>query len=162
MKKSSILLLILTIFFLSNVCSFAKDKAADTNKNLAQKTMDATKSAAKKTVEGVENITNKTIDGTKDLIDDISTGDVNIDKLEKKAAIKNLKNEKKALKDAYNSRIKDIKAKLKLTQETNLMSDVQKQNKIYTYEKQIQDLEQQRDSAIKKYDARINDLKNKK
>ena len=138
------------------------DKAVSGTKTLTQKTVETTKSAAKKTAAETKNITNKAIENTKDIIDDINISkEVTFENLEKEASIKKLKNEKKALKSAYNSRIKDTKAKIKQTQQSTIISDVQKQNKIYKYEKQIDDLELQKESAIKKYNARISELKQK-
>lgn len=140
----------------------ATNKTVKNTKKAAKKTVAATKTAAKKTADGTKNITNKTVESTKELIEDInSTREVSAENLEKQASIKTLKNEQKALKLAYNSRIKDIKAKIKVTEQSTIMTEVQRQNKIYNYEKQIIDLEQQRDSAIKKYDAQIKNLKNK-
>lgn len=145
-----------------NAVKSATHKTAEDTKNITKKTVAKTKSAAKKTAEGTKTIKDKTVNGTKNIIDDInSQREVTAENLEKQASIKTLKNEQKALKSAYNSRIKDIKAKIKSTEQSTSLSDAQRQNKIYNYEKQIIDLEQQRDSAIKKYDARIKILKNK-
>ncbi len=147
---------------LENTKKAAKKTAKETKK-ITRKTVEATKSAAQKTADGTKSITNKTVENTKNIIEDINASkEVTAADLEKKASIKTLKNEQKALKAAYNSRIKDTKAKIKATEQSTVISDVQKRNKIYTYEKQILDLEQQRDSAMKKYDAKINYIKNKK
>ena len=176
MKKVSLLLMVLTgvVLFGSSVVMAVDnsdtkvpqtnmDKLEEKTSSVADKAIEATKSAAKKTAEGTKNITIKTVESTIDFLEDISmSGDVTVENLEKQASIKKLKYEKRALKSEYNSRIKDIKAKMKATEKSTMISDVQRQNKIYQYEKQILDLEQKRDSAMKKYDARIKDLKDKK
>ncbi len=149
------------------------DKTIKATKKATKKTVNATKKAAKtttektkdvtdKTVKATKDFTDKTVDSTKELIEELNPNKpVTLEGLELDAQIKTLKNEKKELKAAYNSRIKDINAKIKATGKSTLISDVQKQNKIYTLNKQKKELEIQRDTAMQKYDAEIAKLKTK-
>ncbi len=148
-------------------------KTADATKNATNKTVSATKNAAKKTAEkskevkdktvtATKDFTNKTVDGTKGIIDDLNPNKpVTLESLEAEAELKTLKNEKKALKSAYNSRIKDTNAKIKAAESSTTISDVERQNRIYTLNKQKKELELQREEAINKYNTKITESKKK-
>ena len=138
----------------------ATKKTVNATKNATKKTVKATKTATKKTVETTKEITDKTVEGTKDLIDNLNPNKpVTLEGLETEAQIKTLKNERNELKSAYNSRIKDVKAKIKAAEKSTTLSDVQRQNKIYTLNKEKQELELQRDAAVEKYNNRIKKIK---
>ncbi len=139
------------------------DKSVQSSKNFADKTVVATKSAAKKTAETTKSITDKAVDNTKDFIDDFPPGkEITLEGLQKEASIKTLKNERNELKSAYNSRIKDIKAKIKATEQSTLINDVQRHDRIYNLNKQKLELEQERDTAVAKYNAKIAEIKKAK
>ena len=145
-----------------DVTKNAADKTVKATKNAAKKTTEKTKDVTDKTVQATKNFTDKTADSTKGLIDDLNPNKpVTLEGLETKAQIKTLKNEKKELKAAYNSRIKDINAKVKAAEKSTVISDVQRQNKIYNLNKEKQELELQKDAAIEKYDTEIAKIKNK-
>ena len=132
---------------------------ADT-KNFANKTVTATKNAAKKTAESTKNITNKAVENTKDFIDELPPAkEITVENLEKEAKIKTLKNERNELKAAYNSRIKDTKAKITAAENSTLLNDVQRQNKVYTLNKQKAELEKERDNAVLNYNSQISEYK---
>ena len=134
----------------------ATDKAVNATKKGYKKTVEATKKGYKKTVSATKDFTGKTVENTKEAFENINPNKpVTLEDLEGKAKVKTLKNERKELKSAYNSRIKDINAKIKLTEKSTTMSDVQRQNKVYTLNKEKADLILQRDAAIKKYDSKI-------
>lgn len=152
----------------------ATDKTVKVTKEATNKTVKATKQATKKTVEVTKKATDrtvtttktlkdKTVDGTKEIIDNLNPNKpVTLEGLEKEAAIKTLKNEKKELTAAYNSRIKDIKAKIKAAENSTVMSDVEKQYQIHSLNKQKESLEEERDLAIEKYNNKIAEQKAKK
>ncbi len=138
----------------------ATDKAVKATKKATNKAVKATKKATKKSVKATKDFTNKTVENTKDAFENMNPNKpVTREDLEGKAKIKTLKNERKELKAAFNSRIKDIDAKVKLAEKSTTMSDAQRQNKVYTLNREKADLILQRDSALKKYDARINEAK---
>lgn len=137
-------------------------KTGKTTKSLANKAAAATKNAAKKTVESTKNITDKAVDGTKDLIDELPVyKEVTVEGLEKEAAIKKIKFEKKEIRAAYNSRIKDTKAKIKAAENSTLINDTEKRNRIHLLTIQTEDLEKERDAALAKYDLKLKEIKNK-
>jgi len=152
MKKAAAVSAVLLFLFFTGFQASAKD--ASVSKSVKQ--------AAHTTAEKTKNITEKAVSGAEDIAGDMAFSEVTAESLEKQASIKTLKNEKKALKAAYNSRIKDTKAKLKAVKKSTVISPAVKENKIFGYEKQILELESRRDSAVKKYDARINKLKENK
>ena len=116
--------------FVDSAKSAAK-KTADSTKKLTHKTVNATKNVTKKTVESTKELTDKTIGETKGFLDNMNPNKVvTVEELETKASIKTLKNERKELKAAYNSRIKDIDAKIKLTAISSDLSEAQRQNRI--------------------------------
>ena len=134
----------------------ATDKAVNATKKGYKKTVEATKKGYNKTVIATKTFTDKTVENTKEAFENINPNKpVTLEGLEGKAKIKTLKNERKELKSAYNSRIKDINAKIKLTEKSTSMSDAQRQNKVYTLNKEKADLILQRDAAVKKYDSKI-------
>lgn len=153
MKKAAAVSAALLFLFFTGFQALAGD-ASSVSKSV--------KKAAHKTAAGTKNIADKTAGKAEDIVNDITFSEVSAEELEKQASIKTLKNEKKALKAAYNSRIKDTKAKLKAMKKSTVVSSAVKENQIYRYEKQILELENQRDNAVKKYDARINKIKNNK
>ena len=109
---------------------YEKPKQPTTTKT--SKAVTATKDAANKTVNATKDFTEKTVDGAKDIINNLNPNKpVTLEELETKSQIRILKNETKGLKSAYNSRIKDIDAKIK-------------------------------DSAMEKYDKKIEAVKEKK
>ena len=130
----------------------ATDKSVKATKDFTNKAVKATKKGYKKTVKATKDFTGKTVENTKDALENMNPNKpVTLEDLEDKARIKTLKNEKKELRAAYNSRIKDINAKVKATSKATNISDVQKQNKIYTLNKEKADLILQRDAAMEKY-----------
>ena len=153
MKKTAVISSVLVFLFFAGFQNFA-DAASSVSKSI--------KKTAHKTAAETKNIAGKTAGRAEDIVNDITFSEVSAEYLEKQASIKTLKNEKKALKAAYNSRIKDTKAKLKAMKKSTVVSPAVKENQIYSYEKQILELENQRDNAVKKYDARINKIKNNK
>ncbi len=149
----------------------ATKKTADSTKEITDKTVSATKSATKKTVNSTKEITDKTVkstkgftdktvDGTKEFFENINPNkQVTVESLENKAQIKTLKNERNELKSAYNSRIKDIEAKIKLTQVSSNLSETQRQNRIYNLNKEKEELINTRDKAVENYNNKIKNLK---
>ena len=116
----------------------------------------------KKTVDATKDFTEKTVDGAKDIINNLNPNKpVTLEELETKSQIRILKNEKKGLKSAYNSRIKDIDAKIKATENATNLSTTQKQNKVHTLNKEKLDLINKRDKAMEKYDKKIDSIKGK-
>ncbi len=150
-----------------NATKKATDKTVKSTKKFTDKTVDVTKKATDKTVkatkkatESTKEFTEKTIDETKDFIDNINPNKpVTVEGLEKKSAIKTLKNERNELKAAYNSRIKDIDAKIKLTEISTDMTQAQRQNRIYNLNKEKQEIINARESAIEKYNSQIKKLR---
>lgn len=141
----------------------ATNKTVKATKDVTQKTVEATKKATNKTVTATKNIKDKTVDGTKEIIDNLNPNKpVTVEGLEKEAALKTLKNEKKELTAAYNSRIKDVKAKIKATENSTVLSDVDRQYQIHSLNKQKQTLEEERDLAIEKYNNKIAAKKSQK
>jgi hypothetical protein len=138
----------------------ATDKSVQATKDFTNKAVKATKKGYRKTVDATKDFTDKTVENTKSAIENMNPNKpVTREELEGKARIKTLKNERKELKAAYNSRIKDIEAKVKSTTKATNISDVERQNKIYTLNKEKAALELQRDAAIEKYNKRIKNLK---
>lgn len=134
--------------------TFAKTKSA--TKNAAKKAALATKQATKKTADTTKSVTKKTIDGTKDVIDNVNPAKTYTkEELEESAAIKKLKDEKKEINSAYDSRIKDVKAKIKSTENNSSLSEYQRRNKVYKLNKELENLEKERDNYIKEYNSKI-------
>lgn len=134
----------------------ATDKTVKATKKATKKTIKATKDVTNKTVEATKNFTDKTVEETKDFVENLNPNrEVTAEGLENEATIKTLKNERNELKAAYNSRIKDINARIKSTERSTTISDVQKQNQIYSLNKQKRELISQRDKAIEKYNHKI-------
>ncbi len=140
----------------------ATKKTIEVTKDATDKTIKATKKATNKTVEATKNFTDKTVEETKDFVDSLNPNrEITAQGLENEATIKTLKNERNELKSAYNSRIKDLNARIKATEKSTTISDVQRQNQIYSLNKQKNDLITQRDKAIEKYNHKI-ELQKKK
>lgn len=140
----------------------ATKKTIEVTKDATDKTIKATKKATNKTVEATKNFTDKTVEETKDFVDSLNPNrEITAQGLENEATIKTLKNERNELKSAYNSRIKDLNARIKATEKSTTISDVQRQNQIYSLNKQKKDLITQRDKAIEKYNHKI-ELQKKK
>ncbi len=138
----------------------ATKKTVEGTKNITQKTVDGTKKLTKKTVKATKNLTEKTVDGTKEVIDNLNPNKpITFEKLQSESDIKIIKVEKKQKKAAYNSRIKDINAQIKATEQSTILSETQKQNKIYKLNKEKAALIYQRDKEISEYNARINKIK---
>ena len=133
----------------------SKNKNIPADKSLAEKTSLATKNAAKKT----KDMTTKAIDNTKDFIDDLPPKEITVENLEKEANIKTLKNEKKEIKDAYTSRIKDTKAKIKATEKSTVISDTERRNRIHILNKQVENLTKEKDNAVLNYNDKIQKAK---
>ena len=134
----------------------ATKKTDEATKKATKKTIEATKNATDKTVEATKNFTDKTVEETKDFVENLNPNrEVTAEGLENEATIKTLKNERNELKAAYNSRIKDINARIKSTEKSTKLSDVQKQSQIYSLNKQKKELISQRDKAVEKYNHRI-------
>ena len=72
-----------------------------------------------------------------------------------------MKNERNEIKAAYNSRIKDTNAQIKATQKSTTISEVQRQNKIYTLNKEKASLIEQRNAEVAKYNNKIEAIKQK-
>ena len=157
MKKILFLISIIAVFInLTGIQGICAEKES------TPKAVQAVKSATNKTVKATKKGYNKTVDGTKNVIDNLNPNKpVTLSELETKAEIRTLKNEKKGIKSAYNSRIKDINAKIKAAEASTTLSETQKQNKIYTLTKEKDELISKRDAAIFKYDSRIKELKAK-
>ena len=138
----------------------ATKKTVEGTKNITQKTVDGTKKLTKKTVKATKNLTEKTVDGTKEVIDNLNPNKpITFEKLQSESDIKIIKVEKKQKKAAYNSRIKDINAQIKATEQSTILSETQKQNKVYKLNKEKAALIYQRDKEISEYNARINRIK---
>ncbi len=141
----------------------ATDKTVSATKNITKKTVKATKKGYKKTVSTTKDLTDKTVEGTKNVFDNLNPNKpVTLSELETQAQIRTLKNEKKGIKSAYNSRIKDINAKIKAAEVSTTLNETQKQSKIYSLTKEKDELISQRDAAIFKYDSQIKELQSKK
>ena len=135
-------------------------KTVDSTKEFTDKTVKATKDVTKKTVEATKEFTNKTVEGTKDAIENLNPNKpVTLEGLETKAEIKTLKSERNELKSAYNSRIKDINAKRKAAEKSTTLSDVQRQSKIYSLNKEKAELAEKRDKMIERYNDEIELIK---
>ena len=63
------------------------------------------------------------------------------------------------MKSAYNSRIKDINAKKKAAEKSTTLSDVQRQSKIYSLNKEKAELAEKRDKMIERYNDEIELIK---
>ncbi len=138
-------------------------KSAETTKQTTNKAVKATKETTSKAVTATKNAAQKTVDNTKDVIDNINPNKpVTKAGLEADANIKTLKNEKKELKSAYNSRIKDVDAKINAVQNYSDLTEVQKQNKVYSLQKEKAALEKEKDEYMEKYDTKIETAKTKK
>ncbi len=138
-------------------------KALEATKTTAKKTIRTTKKATNKAIQATKEAAQKTADNTKDLFDTINPNKtVTKEDLEYNANIKTLKNEKKELNSAYKSRIKDIDAKIKATQQYSNLTQAQKQNRVYTLQKEKMILEKERLGYINKYDKRIEAAKARK
>ena len=140
----------------------ATKKTIEVTKDATDKTVKATKKATKKTIKATKDVTNKTVEETKDFVENLNPNrEVTAEGLENEATIRTLKNERNELKAAYNSRIKDINARIKATEKSTKLSDVQKQSQIYSLNKQKKDLISQRDKAVERYNHKI-DLQKQK
>ncbi len=134
----------------------ATDKTVKATKKATKKTIKATKDVTNKTVEATKNFTDKTVEETKDFVENLNPNrEVTAEGLENEATIRTLKNERNELKAAYNSRIKDINARIKATGKSTKLSEVQKQSQIYSLNKQKKDLISQRDKAVERYNHKI-------
>lgn len=141
----------------------AAAKSANDTKNATNKAITATKEATNKAVNATKNAAQKTVDGTKDVIDNINPNKpVTKEGLEAEATIKTLKNERNQIKSAYNSRIKDVNAKIKATENSTLINDTQRQSRIYALNKEKAALANERDEYVAKYNKRIETAKAKK
>lgn len=138
-------------------------KTKEATKDFAKKTSETTKAGYENTKEATKSFADKTVENTKEVFSNLNPNKpVTLEGLEKDAKIKILKSERNELKAAYNSRIKDTKAKVKLTQASTTMTEVEKQNKTYKLNKEIKALQQQRDNAVYQYNAKIKEIKNRK
>lgn len=141
----------------------AATKSAKDTKTATNKAITTTKSATNKAVTATKNATQKTVDGTKDIIDNINPNKpVTKAGLEAEATIKTLKNERNQIKSAYNSRIKDINAKIKATENSTAINDTQRQSRIYSLNKEKAALVNERNEYVEKYNKRIEAAKAKK
>ena len=132
------------------------NKTVETTKDLTDKSVKATKKGYKKTVETTKDLTGE----AKGVIDNLNPDKtVTLGGLEASAAIKNLKDEKQQIKKAYDSRIKDVNAQIKAAEVSTTITEVQRQNKIYTLSKEKESLTEQRNQAIKERDNRIKELR---
>lgn len=140
----------------------ATKKTVKATKEVTDKTVKATKRATDKTVKTTKDVTNKTVEETKNFIENINPSKpITAESLKQESSLKTLKNEKKEIKSAYNSRIKDIDAKIKSAEKSTLMDDVQKRNRIYMLNKEKQELIIKRDNTIEEYNLKIKELKSK-
>ena len=138
------------------------EKTSKATKEFAEKTGESAKNTYNKTAEATKSFADKTVENTKEVITNLNPNKpVTLEGLEKDAKIKILKSQKKELKAAYNSRIKDMKAKVKATNSSLTLSEVQKQHKIYTLNKEIDSLKNQRNQIVKEYNAKIKEIKNR-
>ena len=137
-------------------------KAVKSTKDITDKTVTATKKGYHKTIDTTKDLTDKTKESAKDVLDSLNPNKpVTLEGLEAESEIRILKNEKNGLKSAYNSRIKDIDAKIKAAEKATNISDVQKRNKVYTLNKEKLELINQRDAAMAKYNKNIEKAKEK-
>ena len=128
------------------------DKAVKATKDFSKKTVESTKKAYEKTKE----FTSEAIDNTKYTFENLNPNkEVTLEDLKQDAKINTLKDERKELKAAFNSRIKDTKAKIKITEQSVQLSDVQRREKVYSLQKDLADLEKQKKDILAKYDAKI-------
>ncbi len=140
----------------------ATNKTIKSTKKVTKKTVKATKNFTKKTVEATKELTNKTVDSTKEVIDNLNPNKpVTFEELQAQSDIKILKSERNQKKSAYNSRIKDLNAQIKAAENSTLLNEVQKQNKVYTLNKEKAALIYQRDKEINDYNLRIDRIKQK-
>ena len=131
------------------------DKAVKATKNFSKKTVESTKKAYEKT----KDFTSDAVDNTKYTLENLNPNkEVTLEDLKQDAKINTLKDERKELKSAFNSRIKDTKAKIKTTEQSLNLSDVQRRNKVYNLQKDLADMEAQRDKLLAEYDAKIKDI----
>ena len=131
-------------------------------KESTNKTVQKTKSVTNKTVNKTKEITNKTVDNTKDIIDELNPNKpMTLESIETRANIKTLKIERDAKKATYNSKIKDLNAQVKAAQYSTTLTEVQRQDKIHTLNKQKKELTTKRDTMIKEYNAKITEIRNK-
>ena len=138
----------------------ATKKTVDATKDFTDKAVQSTKDATKKTVDATKDFTNKTVENTKEILETINPNrPITLEGLEAKSEIKTLKNERNELKAAYNSRIKDINAKIKAAEKSTVISDVQRQSKIYTLNKEKTELINKRDKMIERYNDEIELIK---
>lgn len=138
----------------------ATKKTVDATKDFTDKAVKSTKDATKKTVDATKDFTNKTVENTKEILENINPNrPITLEGLEAKAEIKTLKNERNELKAAYNSRIKDINAKIKAAEKSTTNTDVQRQSKIYTLNKEKSELIEKRDKMIQRYNDEIELIK---
>lgn len=141
----------------------ATNKTIKSTKKFTKKTVEATKGFTNKTVKATKELTDKTVDSTKEVIDNLNPNKpVTFEELQAQSDIKILKNERNQKKSAYNSRIKDLNAQIKAAENSTLLSEVQKQNKVYTLNKEKAALIYQRDKEINNYNLRIEKIKNTK
>ncbi len=146
----------------SNTSSKLKES---TNKTVeaTKKGYEKTKDATIKTWESTKEFTNNAVDNTKDFIDDLNPNKpVTLESLEKSAAIKKLKVERDTKKAAYNSKIRDIKAQIKAAEYSTTLTETQRQNKIYTLNKEKTSLTEQRDTTVKEYNDKIKEIRKTK
>lgn len=133
------------------------DKAVKATKSFSKKTVESTKKAYEKTKE----FTSEAVDNTKYTFENLNPNkEVTINELKQDAQINTLKNERKELKSAYNSRIKDTKAKIEITELSTQLSDVQRRNRVYVLQKDLADLEKEKKDILAKYDAKIKTVQN--
>ncbi len=137
-----------------------KDKTVTAAKKTKDKTVTSTKEVTNKTVKSTKEFTGKTVDSTKEFIDNINPNKpVTVEELETKSSIKTLKNERNEIKSAYNSRIKDINAKIKAAEASTTITDVQRQNRIYNLNKEKEELVLKRDESVLQYNNKIEKIK---
>lgn len=154
----------------TTVVKESANKTVTKTKELTNKTVQATKKATKKTKDATKKtfkstkeFTSKTVDNTKDIIDNINPArPVTLENIENSAAIKHMKIERNTKKAAYNSKIKDISAQIKAAQYSTTLTEVERQDKIHTLDKEKTSLIEQRDTTIKEYDEKINELRRNK
>ena len=138
----------------------ATKKTVDATKDFTDKAVKSTKEATRKTVDATKDFTDKAVENTKEILDNINPNrPVTLEGLEAKAEIKTLKGERDELKAAYNSRIKDINAKIKAAKKSTTLSDVQRQSKVYTLNKEKSELINKRDKMIERYNDEIDLIK---
>lgn len=139
------------------------NKTVSKTKEVTEKTVTATKKATKKTIQSTKDFTNKTVDNTKEIIDNLNPNKpVTLESLEASASVKKLKIERDTKKAAYNSKIKDIKAQIKAAEYSTTLTEAERQNKVYTLNKEKTSLIEQRDDIVKEYNDKISEIKNNK